>query len=198
MKPFSQFLPDLLPLVPSCPEPVAKLALRRAAQRFCELTRAWRVVLDPITVASGIDAYDLPVPEKSELVRIEVAKLDGEHIHVATQDETQRSRDYVFCPDGEQIYLNPLPSSTRSLVLTAALKPADNAPGVEDFVAARYRDLIARGAAARLKQQPGKAYSDPATGMSMWSSFESGCAEVRERVRRGFGRVPSRVVPNFF
>lgn len=198
MKPFATFYPDLLPLVPACPEPVADLALRRAAQRFCLIARAWRVVLDPITVVAGIDAYDLELPEKTELVRIEVAKLDGEDVHVATTGETQRGRNYIYCPDGKQVYLNPLPSATRSLVLTACLMPSDAAQGVENFIADEYRDLIARGAAGRLKQQPAKTYSDPNTGMLLWGSFETECAAVRERVRRGFGRVPPRVVPHFF
>lgn len=199
MKPFATFFADLMPLVPSCPEPVAELALRRAAQRFCDLSRAWRVVLDPITLAEGIDAYDVELPQRTELVRIEAAKLNGHDVHVATRDEeTQRGRDYVFCPDGKEVYVNPVPGGPGALALTACLKPSNAAAGVEDFIADGHLELIARGAAGRLMQQRGKAYSDPSGGLLMWGEFEGECLRIRERARRGFGRAPARVVPHHF
>lgn len=198
MKPFSAFLPDLLPLVPSCPEPVAELALKRATQRFCELSRAWRLDLDPVTLIADIDLYDLELPMATELVRIERAKLDGQPIRVAPVDEECSERDYIRCPDGRQIVVAPMPAGTRSLVITASLKPGNAAQSVEDFIEARHRELIARGAAGRLMQQPGKTYSDANRGLLEFTAFESECIRVREQARRGYGRVPTRVIPNFF
>lgn len=198
MKPFSLFFPDLLPLVPGCPEPVAELALRRAAQRFCELTRAWRVEMDPVILVADIDVYDLELPSATELVRIEAAALNGQRLRVAPVDEAGGGRSQLRCLDGRQIVLEPAPAGPGSLVVTASVKPGDSALALEDFMVGQHRDLIARGAAARLKQQPGKTYSDPTMGLTMWSSFESDCASVRERVRRGFGRVPPRVRAHIF
>mgnify|MGYP003577447698 CR=1 FL=1 len=121
MKTFEKFFPDLLPQVPGCPEPVAEQALKRAAQRFCELTFAWRVRLDAISLAAGTDEYELPLPDRSELVRIEIARRGTCDIAVATQNDVRRDMDYVECYDGRTVIVNPVPAATADLLLTCTL-----------------------------------------------------------------------------
>lgn len=198
MKPFETLFPDLLPLVPGCPEPVAERALLRATQRFCELTRCWRVVLDDVGIYVGADEYDLDLPEFTEIVRIESALFDGRSITVAGPGaRLGRSARYIETTDGRTLHINPLPTGTSTLRLTATLKPSDQAPGIEAFIAERYAEVIALGAAARLKQQPQKSYSAP-DGLSDWQAFEARCATINITIWRGLGNTPARTIPSWF
>lgn len=197
MKAFDLFFPDVLPDAPGVTEPIAEHALLRAAQRFCQLTRAWRVVLDPTTTIAGIDEYDLELPRGTELVRIESAKLNSRDIAVASKDETSRLREYVFCPDGQALYINPVPGGPVVLQITATLMPANDASGVEDFLFDRYAPVIAAGAVAKLMQQPLKSYTN-AEGIPRWSAFEARCASIRNSLWRGLANNSPRAVANFF
>ena len=197
MKAFDQFFPDVLPEAPGVTEPIAEHALLRAAQRFCDLTRAWRVVLDPTTTIAGIDEYDLELLRDTELVRIESAKLGGRDIEVATKDNASRLREYVFCPDGQTLYVNPVPAGAAVIQVTATLKPGNGATGVEDFLFDRYVSVIAAGAVAKLMQQPMKPYSS-GEGAARWAAFEARCASIRNSLWRGLANNSPRAVANFF
>jgi hypothetical protein len=199
MKTFEKFLPDVLPMVPGCPEPVAELAIKRAAQRFCELTRAWRVTLDAVTLSAGEDTYDLPLPDRSELVRIESARLADRDIAVATPNgERSRFESYLSCDDGRTLVMNPLPAAALDLRLIVTAKPSNEALGVEDFIYGRYAPIIAMGAIGLLKQHPAKTYTDPAGGAGQWAEFESRCSTVRNALWRGNARNTPRTVPSWF
>lgn len=197
MKAFDLFFPDVLPDAPGVTEPIAEHALLRAAQRFCQLTRAWRVVLDPTTTIAGIDEYDLELPRDTELVRIESAKLGGNDVEVATKDNASRLREYVFCPDGQLLYVNPVPAGSTVIQITATLMPGNGAIGIEDFLYDRYVSVIAAGAVAKLMQQPMKPYSS-AEGIPRWAAFEARCASIRNSLWRGLANNSPRAVANFF
>ena len=56
---YDTLLPDVLSMVPACPEVIAERAIRSAAIELCEKTDAYQKQLDPITVVAGIYEYDL-------------------------------------------------------------------------------------------------------------------------------------------
>lgn len=198
MKTFEAFFPDLLPLVPGCPEPVAKFALRRAAQRFCELTLAWRANMDPIYLTPGIDEYDLNLETTAELVRIEKALIGDRDMHVLTPNDcVSRHRPYIECADKKTVFVNPTPTVEALLTITASLKPSNSATGVEDFLYDQYVSVIANGASGLLKQHPAKLYS-AANGREVWVEFESRCAGIKLSKWRGHGRNTPRTRANFF
>jgi hypothetical protein len=198
MKAFDLLLPDVLPMAPGCPEPVAERALMRAAQRFCELSRCWRVVLDPMPIAQGLDDYDLELPECSELVRIEAAKLNGCDVRVKMPDEIlSRSARYLAISDGRTFHMNPLPEADGELLATVTLKPSSQAWGIEDFIHDRYGETVAQGAVALLMQHPQKSYSSN-EGAARWQAFESRGITVRTSLWRGLGRSNAHTTPNWF
>lgn len=200
MKTFEAFFPDLLPLVPGCPEPTAKLALRRASQRFCELTLAWRAKMDPIYLTAGIDEYDLSLDTSAELVRIEKAFIGDREVKVLTPNEhISRHHTYIECADRKTVFVNPAPANTTDLLLniTASLKPSNAAQGVEDFIFDEYVAVIALGASGLLKQHPTKTYS-AADGREVWAEFEGRCSSIKLAKWRGFGRNTPRTRPSFF
>lgn len=198
MRTWDLFFPDLLPTVPGCPEPVAEHALRRAAQDFCALTFAWRVKLDPIETENGVDEYDLPLERNTELVRIEIARLAGRDIAVATQNDVNRNRAHVGCYDGKLVIVNPLPTSVQTLELTCTLKPGNAAIGTEDFLYDEYAAAIALGAAAALKAHRLKTYSDPAQAQADRAEFEAKCARVKLKLWRGNARNTPRAEPCWY
>lgn len=198
MKTFDLLFPDLLPLVPGCPEPVAERALLRASQRFCELSLAWRVVMDPITTEVDQDVYELDFPDRSELVRIESARYAGREIKVATPNhQFSRYDTYVECTDGKNLVLNPVPKSQADLLLTLTLKPGVKAQGIDDALFDRYSDIIAIGAQGILQAQPQKSYSS-GDAPANTASFEYRCANVKRALWRGLGRNTPRTKPVWF
>jgi hypothetical protein len=196
MKTFEQFFPDLMPNVPGCPESVAEHAIRRAVQMFCEKTRAWRVVMDPIEAIADTDEYDLPLDRNTELVRIERAQLDGRDIEVGTEHQAaHRCRDTVSCFDGKTVIVSPVPAAGQLIALTCAIKPGNGATGVEDFLYDEHVSLITLGAGAILKRQPQKAYTDVSAASLDLDAFELKCARVKVKLWRGNSRNAPRVVP---
>ncbi len=198
MKTLDLFFPDLLPLVPGCPEPVAERALLRAAQQFCEKTLAWRVVLDPITTDIEVDTYELDLPDRSELVRIESAKVNGRDRKVKTPNEcVSRHADYVECTDGKNLFVNPLPASAYDIVLTLTLKPGMRSLGIDDALFDRYSDIIVKGAQGMLQAHPQKSYTS-ADASGNTAEFNDRCADVKLALWRGLGRNTPRTRPNWF
>ena len=187
MKDWRSFFPDVLPAVAglALPEPTVEHQTRRAAQEFCRRTRAWRVTLDAVQTNLGAREYDLELEPRSELVRLESATLDGHPIAV-WRDRDGRGR-FVFTPDGRTVVFSQQPGPGQQLVITAALRPADNAPGIEDTLAERYSETIARGAVARLKGDP-----------ALQQSFEDECDRIKVGLWRGSAAINPRVRAHWF
>lgn len=186
MKLWDSFLKDVRPWAPGTPAPVAEHAVRRAAQEFCQQTRAWRVQLDPIQTFEGATEYDIPLDQDVELVRIESATLGGTDFAV-WRDEPQAPGRFVFTSDGRTLRFSDTPAGGVDLVLTCTVRPGERAVGIDDYIFARHCAVIARGAIALLlNDQVRKA------------AFDQECAQIRVDHWRGLGRATPRVRPHFF
>lgn len=186
MKPWSAFLRDVRPSAPSTPEPVLEHAILRAAQDFCQRTRAWVVELDPTTTSVNMAEYDIELPTGSELVRIESATLNGHPYSVWKRGDRSRSR-YVFTPDGRTLRFSEPMAEGQSLVLTCSLKPGEGAKGIDDIVFARYVAVIALGAVALHTGDQGKQLQ-----------FDNRCDDIVYRLWKGNAAIQQRTEPNFF
>lgn len=186
MKPWSAFLRDVRPSAPSTPEPVLEHAILRAAQEFCQKTRAWVVELDPTTTSADATEYDMELPPGTELVRIESASLDGQPFAVWRRD-TRASGRYVFSPDGRTLRFSQPMSDGQSLVLTCSVKPGETAKGIDDIVFARYVTAIALGAVAGVTGDPVKQ-----------ASFGSRCDDIVYQLWKGNAATRQRTEPSFF
>lgn len=147
MKPWSAFLRDVRPHAPSTPEPMLEHQVLRAAQRFCDETRAWIVVLDPTITFEGQLNYDLELDRNTEVVRLESATFNGLDYEVSRPGKPACGR-YIFTPDGKTVEFSQPVGADLPLVLTVAVRPGEGAAGVEDFLFDRYLSVIALGAAA--------------------------------------------------
>jgi hypothetical protein len=202
MKAWSLFLKDVMPHVPGCPEPVAEHALLRAAQEFFDTTRLWKVWLGDLTTEADTTEYPLLLEEKSELVRLERATLDGREIEVRAEDELPA--DWLTYPstvctgvhttDRETVVLVPAQAADLVLKVQASLKPANNATGVADEVFDHCVKQIACGAVAALMEHSGKTYSDP-VGAGVWRTrFDGHMAAAEFRRARGYTSARRRRV----
>lgn len=180
MKTWSAFLKDVRPSAPATPEPVLEHAVMRAAQYFCEQTRAWVVELDPTLTIDGITEYDIELPRDTELVRIESATFNGEPYAVWTP-RSRAHGHFVSTPDGRVLRFSRAEAPELNLVLTCSVKPGEGASGIDDTVFARYVRDIAAGAIAGL------------TGdLVRQQAFEDRCADIRYRLWKGNAAIQQR------
>lgn len=200
MKTWDYFLRDVLPDVPGCPEPVAEHALLRAAQAFCERTKVWKLWLDPIQTVAGIMDYEIELEQRTELVQLVQATLDGRELDLRPyeilpadwRDNQAGLGPLVATPDRKNIVLLPAPTTEVFLRVEAILRPSNAAEGVEDFLFDLYVEPIALGAKARLMQQPGKPYSNPTEAAACESRFNSAMATLSVKKWRGFSSAMPR------
>ena len=188
MKAWETFYPDVLPYIDaSIPEPMVDRHLLRSAQRFCDVTRAWKIELDPITLAANVKTYDIELEPGTELVRLESAMLDGVSLSVWRSGVSSASQGrYVFTSDGRIVGVSWTPSGPMTLLLTVTARPADTATGLDDILTARYSKVIADGAVASLT----KSAADKA-------EFEAECATVAVQVWRSLSSARPRAKAMF-
>jgi hypothetical protein len=183
MKAWETFYPDVLPYITDgTPMPMVDRHLMRAAQYFCDTTRAWQMDLDPIMLAAGLKVYDMELEPGTEMVRLESATLDGDDISVwrAGSNPGNHGR-YVFAPNGRTVGISWTPSGPMSLVLTVSARPSDTATGLDDVLSARHSKVIADGAVASLNKSVGDR-----------TRFEADCATIAVRVWRGNAAIRPR------
>jgi hypothetical protein len=211
MKAWDQFLKDVRPFVPGCPEVVAEHAVLRAAQEFFEATRVWKTWLPDMDTSldasgTGVMEYPLLLEANSELVRIECATLEGRELPVLSEDELpidwktypSQAPDSIHTTDRETLVLLPPPADAQTLKVQVSLKPAESATGIENHLFDQYVKKIAAGAVAILKEHEKASYSDPA-GAQVWrGKFEGFIAEVDFQRFRGFSSArPRRPIKTF-
>lgn len=206
MRAWEDFLPDVLPEVLGCAQPVAAHALLRAAQEFFQKTRAWNVWLDPVTTVALVTAYDLELESRSELVRLEAATLNGKTIgltRVQAVPADWRSNNAslptcVFTTDSRTVQLVPAKAAGMLLAIQASLKPSNAAAGINDDLFDRYVETIAVGAKARLMAQPRQGYSNPELSGFHRARFDDAITTLKTSLWRGTAATRPRSTAHFF
>lgn len=208
MKPWSYWLPDLLPHVPGCPQVLAEHELRRAAQAFFRQTMAWRVVETPRAVAAGTEEVSVvPADTNLDLVRVDAVWYDGQKLEPVAPEtlEEQYNDDWQnftgtptkylqVVPGVIRLYPVPLDSAVTGLKLRLIVTPGDTALGLPDDIAAEYRDEIHVGAKSRLMLYPGKSWSNPELAAVYGQAFTALANQATVAAARAFvqARLPSR------
>lgn len=185
MKLWSDFLRDVKPKAPGLPEPMVEYAIFRAAQDFCQYTRAWKVALDPTVTVEGVQAYDMELGA-NELVRIESATLNSLDYDVWREGDKSRGT-YVYTVDRQTINFHSLEAAGQSLVLYCSLKPGNKATGIDDAIFDAYVRVIAKLAIADLKSD-----------MNLRLMAESDMDVIKTQLWRGSAATRPRTRANFF
>lgn len=200
---WADWLPDVLPHAPGCPDIVAEHELLRAAQDFFTRTRLWRVDVPELTVGAGSGTLAVTAPDQTELVRVESVAADGDVLPPATIEtlEFEGGHDWRECTGAPRLYTQiapgtliffPTPTQDAVITLRLALKPSDGAPGIDDSVADRAREAVVAGAKGRLMLYPQAPWANVGIATALMAQFDALCATANVDAARGFGRARIR------
>lgn len=209
MKQWANFLPDIMLSVPGCADIVACHELKRAAQEFFRLSRAWRVSIDPIALDVGEASYPLePDSNQLSVVRIEFAaigdnELPQESIVSVARKHGARWREQTGTPDSiiqmqaGIIVVSPTPATVLDLNLIVSVAPSDSATGVDDDMASFHMDALITGAKSRLLSIPGQPWTNADLATAMRVMFLDKIVSARSLADRSYGRGRFRSRPGW-
>lgn len=196
--PWADMQDALLAEVPGCSVHTATDALRLAAQRFCERSRAWRSTLDPLYTAANIDTYDFNISLEQEVVEVVGAKLDGQTLNLLLPEEEGTCARGLLALNARQCLVQPLPAADQKLDVTAVLKPSNTATGIEDFLYALYADAIGHGAREILFGMKNQPFTDLTAQAVEREEFDRLTAKARIKAAKGYSSRPLRTKPSMF
>jgi hypothetical protein len=181
--------------VPGCTYKMATLALRTAAQAFCEKTRAWRVTLDPVITRANQTDYEFDLSSEQEIVRVLSAKLDGKDFPVVL-DGRQVDRGLIV-HDPFTFSIFPAPPAGQRLDIHVALEPSNTASTLDDLVVRKHITTIIAGAKSELLGKKNQPYSDPVGAIEQRSLFDAGVDHVIGQLATKFSSGQNRVRASF-
>jgi hypothetical protein len=197
MATFESLLPDVLPSVYGCSDPVAIAAIRSSAIDFCTKSEVYQQELDPVTTVAKIYEYDLEPPKNAVVHKILWLINDGEKLEpVSTGLLEQRLPDWrdkanagipkYFVQQSQTLfYLAPMPATTKveSVLLRAVLKPTADALLLDDEIINNHKDAIVNGALFRLLRTPAKVWTDYQAAQMYAALYAEGVKEAENKAR---------------
>ena len=205
MKAWELFYPYVLPDVIGCPNPVVDHALARAAREFFERTRAWTAWQDPVTTIAGTLDYPFALAIGVDLAKVLKATLGGVDLPIISDNDlgsTWRTGGAglsgLVTTDRRNFSVVPARGVGLLIRTFCALKPSNDAAGIDDIQFSQYVEEIANGAKARLLASPKKEYSDISAAAIFQDQFNTSCASIARKVEKSFSRTPRRVVAHYF
>lgn len=201
MSSLDQWLPDVLPSLPGCPESTVLRAIRDSAIEFCNRSQIWRHEIEPFPVVKGIADYQLEIPDGAHIaafIRVKYADRSAP-LQLRTTEELDdtmpgwRSLEGLpahfvqYGPDS--ILLDRLPKETKlnALSATLALKPTNTATMVADILYFDWKEEIADGARARLMFDANRQWSNPQLAAMKHERFQEGIHRAALKARLGSG-----------
>lgn len=197
----TEWLREVLPSLPGCPEPSVVRALRDSAIEFCNRSLIWRHEVEPIPVVKGINDYDLDIPANTNIasfIRVRHAERNAP-LELRTTDELDDMspgwRGLVGIPQyfvqhGQfGIVLDRLPRETKRNVLAAtlALKPTNTANSLPDVLYIDWKEEISNGARSRLMIDTNRQWSNPERAAIADREFSNGIQRAALKSRLGSG-----------
>jgi len=206
MQDIDSFLPDLLTLVPNCPDILAYRWLREAAGDVCTRTKGWRE-RDSFTISAADNVGVCTIGDAS-IVEIQNARLDETELepkipewldekHPDWQDdENEGTAQYITQTAADTVSIYPRAGGTLKVRLV--LKPSRSAMRLPDFLWEHHSMLVAKGAAAYLLIQPKTDFENPQLGAAYRADFTSALEGIVRKTRRGQQAAPVRTIARFF
>lgn len=206
MATWESFFDDVMPEVPGALAPVVSHQIKRAAQELFMRSKVWKV---DVTIAAQEGVPNYALTPGAGLSAGDVISAQALDLHLTDEDmEAAYGYDWrqatgpavaVFQTSPGSVRLYPAPSDDgQTIVLSVSVYPSDEATGIPDDLADRYRDGIASGALARLMLSAKKPYSDPNLGALHQAKFEGAVGKAIEDRASGFGRARSRRTVTWF
>ena len=202
---YETLLPDVLSLVPACPEMLAERAIRSAVIELCEKTDAYQKQLDSVTAVANIYEYDLEPPAGTIVHRIVWVTYDGKPLEPVSSGLLEQRKEnwreetgtpeYFIKQGLDQFNLVPVPSATlsRGVEIRVALKPTQTSNACDDEIMTDYRDTIINGALFRLCRMPSQDWTDFNAAGVYNSLFNEGLVYAERRARQADNPIVAKV-----
>jgi hypothetical protein len=204
---YESLLPEVIPMVPGCPDTLIENNIRSAAIEFCEKTGVYQAELDPLTTVANIYEYDLEPPSGTVVHKVMWVVHEGVDLEPISTNLLEqrlpkwRNRDNAgtpqyFVKNSQSLFwLVPVPQATSpsSTVLRVQLKPTHTSTACDDDVMTDYREAIINGALTRLLRMPSREWTDY-NGASVFNSlFAQGVQDAERRARHADEGVARKV-----
>ena len=192
---YEALLPEILPMVPGCPDTLIESNIRAAVIELCERANVYQVELDPLTTVSGIFEYDLETPQDTSVRRILWATHKGKDLEPLTTTlleqrlpkwrEESGVPEYFVQKTSETFLVAPIPAATLvgSTIVRAVLRPTHTSTACDNDVMNDYRDTIVNGTLFRLLRVPNKDWSDLQSASVYGQLFNQGVTDAERRSR---------------
>jgi hypothetical protein len=190
---WADFLPQVLPYTPGCPDLLAVDHIRSAAREFAGETGCWNYMTAPVVTRAGVAIYPLDVDSSQERVRLIGHALLGtcrydvvDGMLGRAQARTQRGGRFVYLEGPQDVVIYPPPVvDGEPLVLQLAVRPSMTADYWPDDLAEHVND-IAQGAVATLCRLPKKEWSDRQQAKDAFELFQQAKGTVAWQVATGY------------
>lgn len=192
---YETLLPEILPMVPGCPDTLIENNIRSAVIELCELASVYQSELDPVTTVSNIYEYDLEPPTGTSVSKILWITHQGKDLEPLTttllEQRLPKWREQAGVPEyfvqqnSASFMLAPVPSATvvGSTIVRAVLRPTHISTACDNDVMNDYRDTIVNGALFRLLRIPNKDWSDMQGASIYGQLFNKGVQDAERRAR---------------
>lgn len=187
MKPMTDFLPEVLPHVLGCTQPLAITAIRNSVIEFLEKTRVGEQSVQ-VFLNEGVASYDLDPEETGtslrEILRASIAGIEVYPVTVASLDannpawRTSTGSPRWLLIDAGMIRVVPIPVADAVMDCVFSAVPNRSAAKVDDYVLDNYMEAIASGALRRLMAIPGFPWSNPALARYHKEQFDISVSET--------------------
>lgn len=197
MATYESLLPEIIPMVPGCPDTFIETSIRSTVIYLCEKAAVYQQELDPITTVANMYEYDFEPPNQTLVHKILWVNHDGKDLEPISTGLLEQRRpdwrksDYYGKPEyyvkqsASVFWLVPVPSETKpsSTILRAQLKPTHTSTACSDDVMNDYRDTIVNGTLFRLLRTPSKEWTDFNGAQVYASLFSQGIADADRKAR---------------
>lgn len=192
---YETLLPEILPMVPGCPDTLIENSIRSAVIELCERAGVYQQELDPVTTVANIYEYDLEAPQGTTVHKIVWVTHLGKDLEPISAPLLEQRLpkwrqengvpEYFIKQTASTFWLAPVPSATSaaSTRLRVILKPTHTSTACDDDVMNDYRDTIVNGTLGRLLRLPSKDWSDLTAASVYTQLFNSGVEMAERRAR---------------
>ena len=195
MAAYSSLVKEVLPYVPLCPDSLVEQNIRAAAIAFCERSKAYILDLDAFSTIAGVYEYDFDIPTGTEVHQILYMTEDGNDMDpISPRSLELNYPDWRDRTGNPHVYLQktptsfwvvPVPSGTRQVIVSVALKPSRTSNNIDTTIANQYRDAIIYGALYRLLRIPSREWTDVGAAREYLAQFNLEIQQAELRARGG-------------
>lgn len=208
---WADFYDGVMPELPGLPSGTpADFFIKRAAIEFCDRSLKWQVEIPAFATVADTGTYSLAAPVAGAMVAkiMEIRYLDKE-LDPATPAQlrarygsgrdwrgvTGETPTYWTSERPNQVTIVPAPDAVVADAISgwAAIKPADDATGLDEVIWREHFQTICNLAKAMAMEVPKKPYSNPQRAMQLRNSVDSDIGWAQYGAFRGkAGRLGTR------